>query len=207
MPKALGQFQLSQTVALVTTQAANGTLFSLRWTDTSKFFVLLRLAMTAMQTANHTANLLNERFQAFVARGFTAADSIGTAITLTGNNAKVMTACDTSVVADARFSTVAAGLTVGTRVLDANPFAELHAAFIQTTSATIYQPSYKEEWKPDLDKGKAPIILSANEGIIIRGPTTVFGAAGTADLGIDLSWAEVDGADYRWLLNNVLRAY
>jgi hypothetical protein len=204
MAKAFGQFHLSQNVPLVATQAANGTLLSLRWTNTEKYFVLLRLMMTAMQTANHTANLLNERFQAFVARSFTGADSVGSVISLTGNNAKAATALDTSVVTDARYSAVAAGVTVGTRTLDATPFVELHAMFAQTTSATIYQYPYEKVWEPDLAKGIAPIVLAANEGIVIRGPTTVFGAAGTANLGVELAWAEVDVADLRWLLNNVM---
>jgi hypothetical protein len=44
----------------------------------------------------------------------------------------------------------------------------------------------------DLNQGGShPLVFAQNEGLIVRGPTTVFGAAGTANLVVDLAWAEV----------------
>jgi hypothetical protein len=39
--------------------------------------------------------------------------------------------------------------------------------------------------------GDHPLVFAQNEGFIVRGPTTVFGAAGTANLIVDVAWAEV----------------
>jgi hypothetical protein len=203
--RTYGQYRVAVDVSLIATQAADGTLFSMRWTDPDKLFVLQHLKLQSIQSANFTASMLNQHYLAYVARSFTASDSAGTAIVLTGNNAKAATAMDTSVVADMRKSAVAAGLTVGTRTLDVDPFFDLHAMYIQTTSATIYQPVFSQELIQDLKNGRAPIVLAANEGIVIKGPSTIFPAAGTANVGIDLEWAEVDSFDYRQLLANALR--
>jgi len=184
---SLGHYRLATTVALVATQAANGTLFSFRWGDATRLCVIQKLRLAVLQTAAATATLA-ERYQAFVARGFTASDSVGTAITLTGNNMKKRTSHATTLVTDIRKSAVAAGLTVGTRTLDAEPIVELgHVHTITNVNSAVSE----KQLDTDAGDGVHPIILAQNEGVIVRGPTTVFGAAGTADLMVELAWAEV----------------
>lgn len=41
------------------------------------------------------------------------------------------------------------------------------------------------------DGNDHPLVLAQNEGFIVRGPSTIFGAAGTADLVVECAWAEV----------------
>lgn len=183
---AFGHYRLATTVALVATQAANGTLFSWRWGDATRLGVLLFLRLRLMQTTAATATIF-PRYQGFMARSFTVSDSVGTAIVLTGNNMKKRTNMGTTLVTDIRKSAVAAGLTAGTRTLDAEPFMEM------STNSTITTPN-SVAYTEDTDftnTGDHPEIMAQNEGWIVRGPTTVFGAAGTADLGVTCAWAEV----------------
>lgn len=183
---AFGHYRLSTIVALVVTQAANGTLFSFRWGDATRLAVIQYLRLGHIQTGAATATIVPS-YQVFAARGFTASDSVGTAITLTGNNMKKRTNMGTTLVTDIRKSAVAAGLTVGTRTLDADPIMELGT---QQTITTINQAFYSREMD-FTNTGDHPLVLAQNEGFIVRGPTVVFGAAGTANLMVDVAWAEV----------------
>lgn len=183
---SLGHYRLATTVALVVTQAANGTLFSWRWGDATRLAVLLFARLQCLQTAAATATIMPS-YQVFIARGFTASDSAGTAITLTGNNMKKRTSMGTTLVTDIRQSAVAAGLTVGTRTLDANPILELPTnQTITTPNATLYSNNFDAT-----NAGDMPAVFAQNEGWIVRGPTVVFGAAGTANLAVDTTWGEV----------------
>jgi hypothetical protein len=183
---AFGFYRLATTVSLVVTQAANGTLFSFRWGDATRIAVIQFLRLELIQTAAATATIMPS-YQIFMARSFSVSDSVGTAITLTGNNMKKRTSMGTTLVTDIRKSAVAAGLTVGSRVLDAEPILEM------TTNSTITTPN-ATVYRKELDftnAGDHPIVLAQNEGFIVRGPTVVFGAAGTANLAVEAAWAEV----------------
>lgn len=183
---AFGHYRVAQTVALVVTQAANGTLFSFRWADATRICVINYIRLGFMQTSAATATIF-PRFQVFVARSFSTSDSAGTAVTLTGNNLKKRTSMGTTLVTDIRFATVAAGLTAGTRTLDANPIMELAV----NSTITTPNPTFYSRELDFTNTGDMPLVLQQNEGFIVRGPTTIFGAAGTADLTVDVSWAEV----------------
>jgi hypothetical protein len=184
---ALGHYRLSTIIPLVVTQAANGTLFGWRWGDATRFAAITKLRLSALQTAAATATIFPS-FQAFIARAYTASETGGTAITLTTNSMKKRTNMGTTLVTDIRKSSIAAGLTVGTRTLDADPFMELPT---QQTITTPNNVMYEKELEIDMGHGNHPYVFAQNEGFIIRGPTTVFGAAGTMNLIVDVSWAEV----------------
>jgi hypothetical protein len=181
---AFGHYRLSATIPLVVSQAALGTLFSFRWGDATRVCSLLFLRLTCLQTAVATATIF-PRFQVVIARGFTASDTVGTAITLTGNNMKTRTSMGTTLVTDIRQSAVAAGLTAGTRTLDANPILDMPT---QQTITTADQQMYVKDML--IPAGLHPHVFAQNEGFIVRGPTTVFGIAGTADLTVDIAWLE-----------------
>jgi hypothetical protein len=183
----LGHYRFARVIPLLVTQAANGSLLSFRWGDATRLAVIGKLKLSVLQTAAATATI-TPRFQAFIARSFTASDTAGTALTLTGNSFKKRTSMGTTLVTDIRHSAVAAGLTVGTRTLDADPILDLSAPQIITTSGTTL---YTGELDFGAGDGNHPVVLAQNEGIVIRGPTTAFGAAGTADLVVEMSWAEV----------------
>jgi len=182
---AFGQYQLSTTVPLVVTQAANGTLFSFRWGDASRICVVQSIKLEVQQTAAATATIAPV-FEVFTARSFTASDSIGTALTLTGNSFKKRTSMGTTLVTDIRQSSVAAGLTAGTRTLDAQPILQLGTVqTITNVNTTTYS-----KVADFTDGSDHPLVLAQNEGFIVRGPTVVFGAAGTANLIVEVQWVE-----------------
>lgn len=184
---AFGHYRLADTVALLATQALNGTLFSWRWGDATRLAVLGKIKLKCMQTAAATATIMPS-FEVFIARSFTASDSVGTALTLTGNSFKKRTSMGTTLVTDIRKSAAVAGLTVGTRTLDANPIMQLPTQQLITTPNTTL---YADEIDIGTGDGNHPYVFAQNEGWIVRGPTVVFGAAGTANLVVDASWAEV----------------
>lgn len=184
---AFGHYRLSTTVALVVSQAANGTLFSFRWGDATRLCIPMYIRLECIQTAIATATIMPS-FEVFVARGFTASDSVGTAITLTGNNMKKRTSgMGTTLVTDIRKAAVAAGLTVGTRTLDAEPIMQMTT---QQTITTANQQAYSKELD-FTNQADHPLVFAQNEGFIVRGPTVVFGIAGTANLVVEVAWAEV----------------
>lgn len=183
---AFGHYRASTSIALVVSQAANGTLFSFRWGDASRLCAIMYIRLQCLQTAAATATIMPS-FQIYVARSFTTSDSAGTALTLTGNSLKKRTSMGTTLVTDIRKAAVAAGCTVGTRTLDSDPILELPT---QQTITTPNPAIYRAEL--DLTNGNdMPLILAQNEGFIVRGPTVVFGVAGTANLIVDIAWAEV----------------
>lgn len=183
---AFGQYQLSTTVPLVVTQAANGTLFSFRWADATRLCAVQTIRLEVQQTAVATATIAPV-FEVFVARSFSASDSVGTALTLTGNSFKKRTSMGTTLVTDIRKSAVAAGLTAGTRTLDGDPLMQLGT--IQTiTNVNTTTYSKTVDFTDGMDH---PLLLATNEGFIVRGPTIIFGAAGTANLLVEMQWVEL----------------
>ncbi len=181
---AFGHYRLATTVSLLAAQAANGTLLSFRWADASRLAIIHTIRLKCMQTAAATATIM-PIFEVFAARSFTTSDSVGTAITLTGNSMKRRTSMGTTLVTDIRKSAAAAGVTAGTRTLDADPFLHLLTnQAITTPNATLYEAVYDAQ-------GDHPLVLAQNEGFIVRGPSVVFGAAGTANLVVGVVWAEV----------------
>jgi hypothetical protein len=183
---AFGSYRLATTISLVVSQAANGTLFAFRWGDATRLCAIQDIRLQFMQTAAATATIMPV-FSVFQARSWTVSDSAGTALTLTTNSFKKRTSMGTTLVTDIRKSAVAAGLTAGTRTLDADPILQL------TTQSTITTPNtslYANDL--DLDSGSAhPLIFAQNEGFIVQGPSVVFGVAGTANLLVDVAWTEL----------------
>lgn len=184
---SFGHYRFATTVGLVVSQAANGTLFSFRWGDATRLCVMNKIKLSLIQTAAATATIMPS-FEVYIARGFNASDSAGTALTITGNSFKKRTSMGTTLVTDIRKSAVAAGLTVGTRTLDADPILQMPTnQTITTPNATIYTA----ELDIGAGDGNHPYVLAQNEGWIVRGPTVAFGVAGTANLVVESSWAEV----------------
>lgn len=184
---AFGHYRVSARVALVVTQAANGNLFTFRWGDATRFMVLTKFRMAVAQTAAATATIV-PAYQVFVARSYSANAAAGTALTLTTNSMKKRTNMGTTLMSDMRKSAVAAGVTNGTRTLDADPILEMNYVHQITT---INPAVVERQLDIDVTDGNHPYVFAQNEGLEVRGPTIVFGAAGTADLIVDMSWAEV----------------
>jgi hypothetical protein len=188
---SLGAYRASAiSGSIAATLAANAPLFSLRWTDATRKMLLTRLRAGIIVDSNITT-AVPIVLEAVAARSFSASDSGGTALTLTGNNNKLDTSMGTTLVGDARIAGTAA-LTAGTRTLDTQGFGMIvggsgTTAGAQTPAAMtdLFNPRAGEE---------QPMLFATNEGFIVRSVLTG-PATGTFRIAIDLAWAEMTSYD------------
>lgn len=169
------------TGSIAATLATDSTLLSIRWGNTTRLMVPDIIQVGVSVNAVITTSVAIP-IGLFIARSFTASDSGGTAITLTGDNNVFRTAFDASLVTDARIAATA-GLTTGTRTLDAQPFAVLPvvtgtAIGVAREMTTMY-----------IRSALFPIVLAQNEGLVLRnmaaGPAT-----GTFLVHVQMRWLE-----------------
>jgi hypothetical protein len=182
-----GHFYVVGTSGLLTGVGANGPIFSMRWTDSDHFLVLKRLSVWYVITTAYTAAQYND-FDLIRATAWTVSDSGGSALTAQRKRNANM---GPSLLGDLRVSTTAA-LTAGTRTLDGsavrvNGDGPPNVAAPTATLAVS---------RPDLalydnrDFGVHPIVLGANEGLLVR-MVTAMGAAGVIRANVMAEWAEV----------------
>lgn len=206
--KSLGKWEGAYRVAavsgLVTGVAAGATLFSMRWSPPAapsigmvKLCAIQRIRAKWRTVAGFTA-AQEVGLAAYVARSFSASDSGGTGVNLAGPNHEKRVGIappagvqvggmPASQMADMRIANTGA-LTNGTRTPDAQPFmqdvyAELAAA------ATVGKGRFDVDFG-NVDQPGFPIILSANEGVIVTN-TVLMGAGGTARLIVEVDWLEI----------------
>jgi hypothetical protein len=178
-----GYFAFGAQSGALTGVAANGPVFSLRNAAGNGELVLVRHIGLGFltTTAFTTAQILD--YGVFFARSFTASDSGGTAISITGNNTKVRTSLAAPNSIDARISTTAA-LTVGTRTLDTNALAQIGAWSGGAGQGLV--PVQNNLW--DQYTGDQLIVLAPNEGLVIAN-LTAMSAAGVVRLYVNVEFA------------------
>jgi len=184
--KILGHYR-AVAVTTAAAPAANSHLAALRWTDPTNFLVLLRArafvtVVTAVTAQRNDPIVLN------VARGYTARDATNaTVVTISGNNQKARTNMNSSLVANLDVASAAAGLTGGTKTVDANPH---YAINIGASGLVGLGTNGGGELTNAENNYIHPLVLSASEGILITwGPTAL--ATGTVTVTVELGWAEV----------------
>lgn len=186
----LGTYAVGTFTGAYTGAGANTPLFSMRWVAGSagqaQICIIQRMTINYVVTTGFTA-AQQIGFGVYVARSFTAVDSGGTAITLTGNNAKLRTSFPTSQFAatgDMRISSTAA-LTAGTRTLDSQALNVVNGwAPTTLVSQPLQQVTLYENFA-----GDTPLILQSQEGIVINN-IVALGAAGVLTVGITIEWTE-----------------
>ena len=188
----------SKSGTLAVQLAAAGLVFAFRWGDPSVLALLTSLKVRMQGNVAFTAAAANLSLAAFIGRSYNASHTGGTAATVTGNNLKLRTSFPTSKIAtngDIRISTTAA-LGGGTITLDTQPFAyggPGRANIVNAVAATEYLVSTQPgsiDWRCDVAGGEHPLVLAQNEGIVIANQV-VWPAAGTAEVTVELAWAEV----------------
>jgi hypothetical protein len=198
---ALGHYRVQSNTGTLAAGLAAGTgaaghVFAFRWGDATRFAVITKFKTRFLPLTPFTAATLTDHtsFDAFIVRSYSASHSGGTALTPTGNSAKMRTSMGTSLVTDMRISTTAA-LTNGTETFDAFPFAQS----IRKGNRVNPAAATEEVVMPTMDgmdldfsmaDGDHPIVLAQNEGIVVRN-RTVWPAAGTGILTVLIGWAEV----------------
>lgn len=186
-----GAYGLSASTGAITTVAAGtataGHIFSCRWSHATKVAYVTALRVKWMTIAGFTA-AQEVGLQAFVARGFTVAQTGGTAVTLTGNSMKKDSTHGTTTFADIRVATTGA-LTAGTHTLDAQPVAE--GGFSELAAGAAVPKGFFELSLPGMNPQRYPLILRQDTGIIVRN-TILMGAGGTARVSVQMEWLELD---------------
>lgn len=173
-------YSMSVPSGALTLVAANGPVWSCRWTSTTHVAAVRRVRYSVVTTtAFGTAQDL--AYGLYFARAFTAADSGGTAATLTTNNGKLDTRYPTMLMADIRIGTTDV-ITAGTRTLDAQALASSggdgSAALAAVSSATLYDDWFR------------PIMLRAEEGLVLHN-LILMGATGVVKLRVSIEWTEI----------------
>jgi hypothetical protein len=178
-----GYFAFGAQSGALTGVAANGPVVSLRNAAGNGELLLVRHIGLGFltTTAFTTAQVVD--FGLFFARSFTASDSGGTAISITGNNTKVRTSLVAPNAMDARLATTAA-LTAGTRTLDTNALAQIGAWSGGAGQGLV--PVQNNLW--DQYTGDQLIVLAPNEGLVIAN-LTAMGAAGVVRLYVNIEFA------------------
>lgn len=176
--------------AIAATLASGSTVFSMRWTDSTRLCVIRRLNAVGVVTSAITTGVRFD-LQLFVARFFTASDTLQSSITPSSTENKLRTSMGSTLFAagDIRIANTA-GITAGTRTLDTNPIGRL-LGFSGTAAGTfIYggiggYAMLLDRTNPNM----YPLVLAQNEGIVVT--TSAAGpATGTFALGFNVEWIE-----------------
>lgn len=203
-PNVLGCYMVNGRTPVYAAQGVGAPLFSFRWgSATGALAVIMRVRVNVATTVTSTTNSGAAERELVVARGFTASDTGGTAITLTGNNQKMRTSQATSLVTDMR---AGGPLTAGTRTLDANPISSvlswLGVNFIGVDIGSGGSSATAAAWTglggvgmiPLLDAVNGqdyPLVLAQNEGFIIRIGKDAQPTGFTQQTYFNISWCEV----------------
>lgn len=183
-----GAYQLSMASGALTTVAAStasaGTVFSFRYAPGgSTVCVVKRVSVGFVcTTAFGTAQQMG--FGLFAARGFSGADSGGTAATLTGNNQKYRTSLATTSVSNINMATTGA-LTAGTRTLDAQPLGSTYF-YVGGVGTSLVQTDLLS-----YDPNDYPFVLANQEGFTIQN-LVLMGASGVGTLVVNVEWFEAN---------------
>lgn len=186
-----GAYRICALSGLITTIAAGtgsaGHLFTMRWTHATMLCVVTKLRAKWTTVAGFTA-AQEIGMDAYMARSYTADHAGGTAVTLTTNSGKKRASYGTTNMASMRIASTTA-LTGSSFTLDPHPIAYGGAAEL-ATGATIPKTAFSLDIVDEATAGH-PIVLATNEGIVVRN-LILMGAAGTARVGVEVEWLEVD---------------
>lgn len=177
-------YSVTMVSGALTTVAADGPVWSCRWTNQVLAAVIHRVVVQwATITAFAAAQAVSHGL--YFARSFTAADSGGAAATLTTNNGKMQTSMSTTAMTDIRMASTGA-ITPGTRTLDAQPL------MITTGASTgIGTVSLGADYFFGGSDDFMPVILRQNEGLVLNN-LILMGATGVINLYVGMQWSEVD---------------
>lgn len=199
-----GAYRVAAVSGLLTTVAAAtataGHLWSMRWAPpvvpagfpNPRFCVIQRLRARRFTISGFTA-AQECGMDLSTLRTYTVAQTGGTAMVFTGANQKKNTSggasalMPSSAMADMRIG-AAGALTAGTHALDAQPIAA--AVSSELAAGATVQPGAAEIFLSTDDLDRYPLVLAANEGLVIRN-TVLMGAGGTTRLVVEIDWLEL----------------
>ena len=178
-----GFYRQAVKTGTLATIAANGPIFSMLWTNATLACAILKLKVRWTVVAYTSAILAS--VSAYTARAFTVADSGGTDVTPATKMQMKRTSMPDSVLTKMLISATAV-VTAGTRTLDTNPFANWNG---WASAAGIQSPVDATDI---FDNAlEYPILLAANEGIVIQNDTALSSNV-SLSVAIEVAWAEID---------------
>jgi hypothetical protein len=175
-----------------TLSAAGGIMAAFRYGDVSSVAVIKRVRVAAAVVAAVTAQQVD--CDLIVARSYTVRDlTSATVVPVTGDTGKMRQGMGPSLLATLAggnfdVASAAAGLTGGTKTVDASPIASAPVPLVAFTAGAA------SPWITLYDcnqSGQHPLVLKANEGILVRN-TTVIGT-GTLRYYVVIDWLEAAG--------------
>ena len=178
--EALTWISVGAASGALTGVAAAGPVFSFRNIGSNVLVVRRMTVGFITTTAFTTAQGLG--YSLSFARSFSASDSGGTPIAITGSQNKMRTSLPTPTNLDCRISSTAA-LTAGTRTLDT-----VSLGVVGGTSDAV-GTSMPVTALVQHDAGDYPIVLANNEGLVITN-NIAMGAAGVVNLYVNIEFAE-----------------
>lgn len=188
-PGTLGHYSIATTngasvIAAATSAAAP--VFSWRWGNANIAAVYaVRIGVTVTTTAFTAGRALFEMVPA-LGGSFSAADTGGTAVTVTGNNAKKRQSFGTTLLSDARISATAV-LVAGTRTLNATNCGLILAQASTAINYSLVLPNTPIFTGRD-NSDQYPMTFAQNEGFIIQSTVP---ATGTWFLSVAVDWMEI----------------
>jgi hypothetical protein len=201
----VGHYRTAAISGLVAGAAAGSTLFSARYAPSNANYraVLQRLRIQMAIISPFTA-AQEIYLAAFKVHGFSAADTGGTALTLTAPNAMLNDIADIATSMSINVATTGA-LTAGTRTVDAQPFLVALGSQTFTTATAVQAAPFAEEYVLNSDQqypfnlqGAASLPQNSGggtaygpEGIIVQCGIAL-GAGGTVRCSFEMEWVEYD---------------
>jgi hypothetical protein len=186
-----GHYRVTHRCVLVATQAANSRLFEMRQPTAGKVLILTRLIIKWLNLTAHTA-IIEDSLDCYKVTSFTAVDTTNT-VTLTASLKKTGMTADIAIIRGVTVAGAAAGMTGGSLVKDAGPWAQLPRIFNQTVMATTETTARLSDNMEALDPGDDTYgwVFAQNEGFIIEN-RVLLGAAAGSSVYIDCAYAIAD---------------
>ena len=182
-----GHYALCATTGAISAIAAAGQIFSVRWNDPSKIFLLERLTVSAVCTAFSTGT--GADLEAVMCHSFTANASGGAAITpsTTSQMKRLANMAPSSFnsLGEIRFSNSTAAITPGTQTLDTAGFrvTQLGATGAGGGAGPVDLFAINSPLMH-------PIVLTNNQGFVVRAATAV-PSSNTFRYSVFMAWDEV----------------
>ena len=192
---SLGAYRVAATTGtLAAALAASAQLFYLRWTDATRFCVIHRFRAEFQPLTPFTAATLTDF--GFDLHKATAVSAGGGGTDLGASaKTKMRTSMGASLTDSTGLMRIAttAGLTAVT-TLDALPIAQSvgDTQRVNPAAATeeVFVNNPALEYVANMAAGEYPLVLAQNEGLVLRN-RTVWPAAGTGLVTVQMSWSEV----------------
>lgn len=187
-----GSYRVCSRNTLPVSSSINANRWLFRWFDPTRVCIPTYMRMRFQQTsATATAAILDQRFIMAWLRLDSRANLGGVMGLLSGaNQAKKRTSHDKVMVFSINESSTAGGIGTVTGDADGADIFQLQAHMLAAAPTAQPYKVYSVEWQPNMQEH--PLVLAAGDTLRVQGPSTAFGAAGTASLLIDISWKEAN---------------